>query len=412
MAPKTPSGEGREKVLAKIPSRTSDSTFDVGEPHGLAGLRRAGHRRHPAHRRKPVFGSSPAHRGAVEYRFGQPLDLPPAEVAVRAQGPVVTTVLLREALHVAGLQVPGVIRLPDHAAVLAVDLEALVPVHADLYRQVEVSRAPVGELDLREPAIRAELFNQSGADGLNLPAQKAGRVEQVARMSEHVVAPEIRLRVALRPPRPLAQLDYGLKGVGHGVAMGRVAVPGLQRKYLAHLLADKPAGEGDSLVEAPLGADLHDEPGYPGGVAQFLALLEGDAHRLLHQDVLACLEGLEGHRDVELVGDGDDDRVDVGVSEHGIIIAESFPGRVHSDHPLQEVIGHIADSVEFGVLRLPARLEVSRLRDRTRAQHSDPKRSLLFAHATRILLVGMCRTRTSEKSVQATFAESTLYEVG
>ena len=170
---------------------------------------------------------------------------------------------------------------------LAVDLEALVPVHAYLYGQVEVTNASVREPDLREPAVRPELLDEPGADGVYLSAQEAGGVEQVARVPKDVVAPEVRLGVSLGPSRPLARLDHRLEGVGHGVAVGRVAIPGLQREHLAHLLADKLAGEGDALVEALLGADLHDEPGRPGGVAQVLGLLDGHAHRLLHQDVLA-----------------------------------------------------------------------------------------------------------------------------
>src|SRR5215203_6499411 len=51
------------------------------------------------------------------------------------------------------------------------------------------------------------------------------------------------------------------EGVGHDVAVGRVAVPGLQRDHLAHLLADEVVGEDDALIEALLGADLHDELG-------------------------------------------------------------------------------------------------------------------------------------------------------
>jgi hypothetical protein len=86
------------------------------------------------------------------------------------------------------------------------------------------------------------------------------------------------------------------EGVGHDVAVGRVAVPGLQRDHLAHLLADEVVGEDDALIEALLGADLHDELGRLRPLLELLALLDGDAHWLLHQDVLA---GFEGHRDVK-----------------------------------------------------------------------------------------------------------------
>jgi hypothetical protein len=74
--------------------------------------------------------------------------------------------------------------------VLPVDLEALVPVHADLYRQVLVLYAPIDEPDLREPAVRAKLLDEPGAEGLYLPAPEADRVEQVARVPQDIVAPE------------------------------------------------------------------------------------------------------------------------------------------------------------------------------------------------------------------------------
>src|SRR4029453_17431383 len=104
--------------------------------------------------------------------------------------------------------------------------------------------ASVREPDLGKPAVRPELLDEPGTDGLYLSAQVAGGVEQGARVPEDVVAPEIRLGVPLGPSRLLARLDHRLEGVGHGVAVGRVAIPGLERDHLTHLLADKRAGEG------------------------------------------------------------------------------------------------------------------------------------------------------------------------
>src|SRR5215210_1218761 len=123
-----------------------------------------------------------------------------------------------------------------------------------------MTNASVRETDLGEPAVRPELLDEPGADGVYLSAQEAGGVEQVARVPKDVVAPEVRPGIPLGPSCLLARLDHRLESVGRGVAVGRVAIPGLERNHLTHLLADKLAGEGDALVEALLGADLDDEP--------------------------------------------------------------------------------------------------------------------------------------------------------
>ena len=151
--------------------------------------------------------------------------------------------------------------------------------------------APVGEPDLREPAVSPELLDEPGADGLYGPTEETGGVEQVARVPQDVVAPEVRFRVAFGPFRLPARLDHGLEGVGHRVAAGRVAVPGLEREHLAHLPADKVAGKGDPLVKALLRADLNDQPGLLRPLFELRALLDRNAHRLLDQDVLAGVQG-------------------------------------------------------------------------------------------------------------------------
>jgi hypothetical protein len=169
-------------------------------------------------------------------------------------------------------------------------------------------------------------------------------------------------------------------------------------------------GEGDALVEALLGADLHDEPCRPGGAAQLLALLDGHTHRLLHQDVLAGLEGPEGHGYVKLVGDSDDDRVHVRVGEHRVVVRVGLPRSVHGRHPLQQILRHVADGEELGVLRLAAGFEVGSLRDLARSQDPDPKRSLFPTHATRILPVEYPRHENSgERQNQEPYPEGPLH---
>src|ERR671920_1609916 len=117
----------------------------------------------------------------------------------------------------------------------------------------------------------------------------------------------------------------------------------------------------------------------PGGPAQLLALLHGDAHGLLHQYVLAGRDGPERHRYVKLVGDGDDNRVYVGVGEHRVVVRVGLLRSVHGEHFLQQVLSNVADGVELDVFRLATGLEVRSLRDLARTQHPDPELSLFVA---------------------------------
>ena len=66
---------------------------------------------------------------------------------VGAERPVPARIRLAEDVDVAGPVVPGVVGLRDHAAVLAVDLEALVEVHPDGDREIEMPHGAVLELE-------------------------------------------------------------------------------------------------------------------------------------------------------------------------------------------------------------------------------------------------------------------------
>src|SRR5215212_3503016 len=176
-ASKTASSEGREKVLAKIPGRTLDASLGFGQLHRFVSLRRTGHRHHAAHHREAIFGVGPAHGGAFKDRLGEPFYLPPEEVPVSPERSTVRAGILREALDVAGFEIPGVVSLTDYTPMLAVDLEALVPVHAHLHREIQMTDAPIGELDPREPGERPELLDEPRPQAHDLPAQEAGRVE-------------------------------------------------------------------------------------------------------------------------------------------------------------------------------------------------------------------------------------------
>src|SRR3712207_8198250 len=64
--------------------------------------------------------------------------------------------------------------------------------------------------------------SETGTDTQDLTAQKSGGVEEVAAVSQHVVAAPIRLGVTLGPLRLLAGYGDRLQGLGHGVAIDRI----------------------------------------------------------------------------------------------------------------------------------------------------------------------------------------------
>jgi hypothetical protein len=138
-------------------------------------------------------------------------------------------------------------------------------------------------------------------------------------------------------------------------------------------------GEGDARVEAPHGPDLQHEPARADVVTQRQALGRGHAQRLLDQDVLAGSDGLPRGGDVVLVRRRHDDRVELGVGQHGRVVREG-PGRVvDRAHLRDEVLGQIADRVQLGVARLVQRLEVGGLRDRAGAEDADAELGSLHA---------------------------------
>ena len=95
--------------------------------------------------------------------------------------------------------------MADDAAVLAVELESLVPVHPHGDGQVEMPDRAVGELDLDEPAEGAEALAQPRAHRDDLAAEEACRVDEVAAVRQHEVAAPVGLRVAGGPPGPRAR---------------------------------------------------------------------------------------------------------------------------------------------------------------------------------------------------------------
>src|SRR5262249_36626074 len=139
-----------------------------------------------------------AHRRAVEHGVGKGFELAPEEMTVGAERPAIGRVLLVEDLDVARSEIPGIVGLRHDAAILAIELQALVPIHAHGDGEIEMAERAVGEARLDEPAIGAELLYEARLDLRYLAAEIARRVDEMAAMGEHEVAPEIRLRIAWR----------------------------------------------------------------------------------------------------------------------------------------------------------------------------------------------------------------------
>ncbi len=110
--------------------------------------------------------------------------------------------------------------------------------------------------------------------------------------------------------------------------MDGVIVPELARHQAADLLLNEAVGVDDAGVEAAVVPDLQGEAGRDHFVAERLALLDGDAHRLFYEDVLAGLERLQRELDMILVCNGYDDGLYLGVGQHIGVASEAAEGAV------------------------------------------------------------------------------------
>src|SRR5690348_8204713 len=188
---------------------------------------RAGDGDHAADGSEAVIDIGAGHRRPVEDGCGKTFELAAVEVAVGAEHARGFARRLVKDVDVAALEIPGVIGLAEHAAVLAVDLETFVPVHAYRHGQVEMAEGAAGEADVDEPAPGAEAMAEPRLDLDDLAAEEPRDIEEMAAMGEHVILLEVGLRIDGRAPRRLRADDFRLHRVGHGVAMSGVTVPGL-----------------------------------------------------------------------------------------------------------------------------------------------------------------------------------------
>jgi hypothetical protein len=123
---------------------------------------------------------------------------------------------------------------------------------------------------------------------------------------------------------PVDRLGRGIRR--HGVvprAGRRVAVhPPVDERHLPQFPRVDDVDRLRVRVDAgPLAADLHDAVLLARRLDDGLALLPPVCHRLLDEHVLAGVHRIERHLLVPVIGDGDDDRLDVLVVEQPPVVA-------------------------------------------------------------------------------------------
>ena len=57
-------------------------------------------------------------------------------------------------------------------------------------------------------------------------------------------------------------------------------------------------------------------------LGQLQGLLDGVAHRLFEIDVLAGLDGVDGHACVPVIGSGDQNGIDLGIAENVLVLLD------------------------------------------------------------------------------------------
>ena len=82
-----------------------------------------------------------------------------------------------------------------------------------------MAQAAVGESDRHKPAVRIEALHQPRLHRLNVAAQKAGQIDQVATVGQHEIARFIGFGIACWPPHLPAGFHERLQVVGHGVTI-------------------------------------------------------------------------------------------------------------------------------------------------------------------------------------------------
>ena len=73
---------------------------------------------------------------------------------------------------------------------------------------------------------------------------------------------------------------------------------------------------------------------------------------------------------MEGVGSGDDDRLQLRIGQHRIIVVIALRGPPCVAHALHQVRRHVADGVKLNILRLGRRFKMRELRDGAAAEYA------------------------------------------
>lgn len=330
-----------------------------------------------------VIGGGAMLGGMIENGAGESLDLTFVGVGIFAEWPMELAVFGGETFNIAGFVEPREVDACVDAAVFAIDLEAFAEIAPNGNGQIEVTQGAAGEFAFNEPAITIVQLGEARADGLDIAGQESRGINEVTAMGEDEVAAFIGFWVSFGSPGLGALNGDRLKIIGHGVAIGGIAIPGFEGDEPADFALDEIAGKGDAGIEAPVVADLEDPVGGGDGVAQVAAFLDGDPEGFFDQDMFSGLKGFECERDMELIGDPDDDGVDVRIGEHCIQVVIDFLRRVDGGHAVGQVAGQIADGIELGVFCFATGVEMSDLGDGSASEDGDVEVGGGFGHGKR-----------------------------
>ncbi|HEY5704927.1 MAG TPA: hypothetical protein VIS96_05070 [Terrimicrobiaceae bacterium] len=103
-----------------------------------------------------------------------------------------------------------------------------------------------------------------------------------------------------------------MKVVSFLIPIYRIAIPRLEGQEFADLIANELMGEGDAGVESAHGSNLNmNFRVCTGDVTQPFAFADVDSHGLLDQDMLPGFQRPRSHRNVKLIGDRDNDGINI-----------------------------------------------------------------------------------------------------
>ena len=145
------------------------------------------------------------------------------------------------------------------------------------------------------------LGSDAGLDASGLGTDEPGKAIDDVDAVGHPVAAAVEAAAVLGPAVGIAPV---LDRVANG-SDERAKLAGVEDFLGFHIGAEEVLGEADHELDVVAA----------GGLNHVVALLKGEGHGLLDEDVLAGVEGIDGEAVVELVAEGDGDGVDFVVLE-------------------------------------------------------------------------------------------------